>query len=79
MGSARLCFELAQASQVDVRIFNITGQWVATLASGPLSAGEHRLNWDGRDGDGQDLPAGVYIARLRAARDTAIRKLVIAR
>jgi hypothetical protein len=78
-GLTRLCFELAEASRVEVEIFDISGRCVGKIASGDFAAGEHRLGWDGRDREGHDLSAGIYIACLRTPRETAVRKLVLTR
>jgi hypothetical protein len=78
-GSTRLCFELAEASHVELQIFDIAGRCVAELTRGEFAAGKHRLGWDGRDGEGRDVPAGIYFVRVKAARETAVRKLVLAR
>jgi hypothetical protein len=78
-GSTRICFELAEAAPVEVQIFDIAGRCVTKLACGDFAAGEHRLNWDGRDSEGRELSAGIYFARVRAAHETEVRKLILAR
>ncbi|MFC1800252.1 aryl-sulfate sulfotransferase [Candidatus Eisenbacteria bacterium] len=77
--SAQLSFELAEASQAELRVFDITGRCVANLADGDFTAGNHHLSWNGRSDDGGDLPAGVYFVRVRAADETAVKKIVLAR
>ena len=64
------------ADDVDVTIYNVLGQPVRQVWNGPLAAGEHRLAWDGRDGQGQSVAAGVYVVRLQVADQTRIRKMV---
>ena len=44
--------------------------------NGPLAAGEHRLTWDGRNGQGQAAAAGVYLYRLQVGDQTRLRKMV---
>jgi hypothetical protein len=78
-GSAWLSFELVEASRVELDIFDVTGRCVAAFASRDSRAGRHRLGWDGRDFDGRELPSGIYFARVRAAQETVVRKIVIAR
>jgi hypothetical protein len=75
----RLCFDLAEASRVEVEIFDISGRCVGEIASGYFAAGGHRLGWDGRDREGHDLSAGIYIACLRTSREIAVRKIVLTR
>jgi len=50
--------------EVDLRVFDVTGRLVRTLASGRLAPGVHRYEWDGRNGRGGSIPAGVYFVRL---------------
>ena len=67
---------LAEADDVDLTIYNVLGQPVRHVWNGPLAAGEHRLAWDGRDGQGQPVVAGVYLYRLQVGDQTRIRKMV---
>lgn len=65
-------FELAQASNVTLRVFNLVGQEVATLVSGPQAAGRHTVSFDGAN-----LTSGMYIYRLEAGEFSATRKMVL--
>ena len=66
----------ADAGDVDLTIYNVLGQSVRQVWNGPLAAGEHRLTWNGRDGQGQPVAAGVYVYRLQVGDQTRIRKMV---
>ena len=66
----------AGTGDVDLTIYNVLGQPVRQVWAGPLAAGEHRLTWDGRDGQGQAVAAGVYLYRLQAGDQTRLRKMV---
>ena len=61
---------------MDLTIYNILGQPLRQVWTGPLSAGEHRLTWDGRDAQGQPVAAGVYVYRLQVEEQTRTRKMV---
>ena len=65
-----------EAGDVDLTIYNVLGQPVRHVWNGPLAAGEHRLAWAGRDGQGQPVAAGVYLYRLQVGDLTRIRKMV---
>ena len=67
---------VAGAGDVAVTIYNVLGQPVRAVWNGPLAAGEHRLTWDGRDGQGQSVAAGVYLVRLHQGEQTRLRKMV---
>jgi flagellar hook assembly protein FlgD len=49
---------------VQVKVFDVTGREVYTLANRAFQAGEHSLTWDGRDNSGSQVARGVYFARV---------------
>ncbi|MEZ4387985.1 MAG: FlgD immunoglobulin-like domain containing protein [Candidatus Krumholzibacteriia bacterium] len=60
-------FTLPAAAAVHLRVYDLAGRRVRTLAAGiPLDAGLHALAWDGRDDAGRIVPSGVYLGRLEA-------------
>lgn len=69
-----ITFELAEASQVAVRVYNLLGQRVATLVQGRLTAGQHRVTWDARA-----APTGVYILALELPHRTLTRTMLLLR
>ena len=69
-------FALAAQTSVTLDIFDVSGRRVTRLSDESLSAGEHTVNWDGRDAAGRTLPAGLYLYRLNAGRETAEGKIM---
>jgi flagellar hook assembly protein FlgD len=67
----------AEAADVELAIFDITGRSVRTLVSGPVHVGTHQAVWDGRDDNGRLNRAGVYYYRLRSGGETRSRLLVL--
>jgi hypothetical protein len=76
-GATTLQVELPAPADVDLRIIDLLGRTVATLAQGPMAAGTHRIGFDARDVPG--LASGVYLARLRAGSAVLTRKMVLLR
>ena len=74
-----LAFTLARASHVDIEVMDVSGRRVRRVLSGALDPGERRLTWDGHDDAGAQLPAGVYLGRIRAGGDVAMVRLMIVR
>ncbi len=64
-GPAALRFAVGRAGQVRAEIFDLQGRRVRELA-GRFEAGQQALQWDGRDAQGREVPAGVYLYVLRA-------------
>lgn len=61
-----LRFRLPGEAQVELALYDVTGRRVTRLATGRLAAGPHAVRWSRLDDDGRRVPAGVYLARLRA-------------
>ena len=61
---------------MDLTIYNVLGQPLRQVWTGPLPAGEHQLTWDGRDAQGQPVATGVYVYRLQVDEQTRTRKMV---
>ncbi len=70
-------FSLARAGRVTLRVFDVSGRFVATLLDQNRGAGEHVARWDGRDARGRASSSGVYFARLEANGTTQTQKLVL--
>lgn len=54
------------AAQVEVEIFDSTGQKVTTLTLGDLLAGSGQAIWNGTDGEGKAVEPGVYTFAVKA-------------
>ena len=78
-GSTFIHFSLPTSDIVDLSIFNIAGQKVATLAQGMRQAGTHVINWNGKDDNEQALASGLYFYRLQSKTHEQTRKLLLLR
>jgi hypothetical protein len=67
LSATRLRFTVPAAGPARLDVFDLAGRRVRALWDGPLGEGEHELSWDGRDGSGRRVPAGLYLYRLTAA------------
>ncbi|UCH63248.1 MAG: T9SS type A sorting domain-containing protein [Fidelibacterota bacterium] len=70
-------YELPQADNVSLIVYDILGREVARLVEGYLEPGYHQIQWDGRDRDGGEVPTGVYIARLVTTEYSKSIKMVL--
>ena len=63
----KIHFSLPKTTAVDLRVFNMRGQLVRTLASGSILAeGAQEILWNGKDDAGREVGAGVYFYQLQA-------------
>lgn len=77
--STSIKYYLAKGENVELEIYNLAGQKVKTLVSAKQSAGEHQIQWDGRNDSGELAASGVYLYRLRAGSEVLTRKMVMLR
>jgi len=81
--STNIAYDIPKNSTVDVSIFNVLGQKIATLVTGQVAAGAHTAVWNGTTQNGVPVTSGVYFARMTARADatgevfTALRKLML--
>ena len=75
-------YQLAEPTEVTVRIYDITGALVRTLALGYQTAGIYKEKsraayWDGKNEIGESVASGLYFYTLTAGDFTATRKMLI--
>lgn len=68
-------FSLPVRGAVALRVFDLRGRWVHTLAEGEFEAGIHRIQWDGTDATGRSVASGTYVYELRTADRVLVRKM----
>lgn len=69
-------FDLPRSGEATLRIVDVTGRSVRTLASGYHRSGPHHATWDGLAESGAPAVAGVYFYRLETAAGTETRRMV---
>lgn len=72
-------YELPRVSNVEISIFNLRGQKVATLVNGERTAGSHKMFWNGTDEYGQLLASGVYLYQLKVGKFIEVKKMLLLR
>ncbi len=72
-------FALDRAQQVQLAVYNMQGQQLATLVQGMRPGGAYAVQWDGRDDQGRNLASGVYLYRLISGESVETRKLLLLR
>ena len=75
-GASAVTFTLPRAGHLELGVYDVNGRLVRMLQRGTAAAGTHSLDWDGRDPQGNRVPAGVYFVRLDAPGSQLKSKLV---
>jgi hypothetical protein len=64
--STEIPYTIAQAGLVTITIRGSGNRLIRTLSAENRPAGSHLILWDGRDEQGDPVPAGLYTARIEA-------------
>ena len=70
--STSISYSLSKSGPVNLSIYNLLGQKVATLSDGIQQAGAHNITWDAKD-----FPSGLYFARLEGEGHSQNIKLIL--
>lgn len=75
--STTIAYQLPEAGDVSMIIYNLVGQQVRTLVKGTHEAGFQSVVWDGRDDFGRQVASGVYIYRLQAGSFSQAHRMML--
>ena len=70
--STMISFSLPTKSFVTLKVFDVIGREVTTLASEEKNAGTHQLQWNA-----SSMPSGIYFYRLQAGSFTETKRLIV--
>ncbi len=70
--STTIEFSIPKESFVQLKVFNILGKEISTLAKEKYSAGSYKVNFDGGN-----LPSGLYIAQMKAGKFSKSYKMML--
>lgn len=71
-----LRYDLPQASEVTLTIYDILGRQVRTLVQGMEEPGHKSVTWDGTDDLGEQVGAGICLYRIQAGEFAQTRKMI---
>jgi len=75
--SWQLTFSISEQIDLNISVYDITGQKVKTLAEKTFSKGNHYLTWEGDNQSGKKVPCGTYFLELRTTNAIYSEKLVL--
>ena len=80
-GTTSLRFSLPSRAKVQLSIYDSRGRLVRRLSDESREAGTHLVQWDGRNGHGRSVSAGIYFGRLmvtgQTLNDVQARKIIV--
>ena len=70
--STTISYEMQNAGQVSLNVYDVTGRLVKTLVDGRVTAGEHKVSFDG-----SHLASGTYFVSLKAGDYKVSKKMTL--
>jgi hypothetical protein len=70
--STMITYQLPKTDDVELSVYNLLGQKVATLVSGKIAAGQHQVEWNANG-----FAGGLYFYRLETRSFTQTAKMLL--
>jgi len=70
--STTISFSLSAANKVTLKIYNVSGQLVATLVESQLSQGNHSYQWQA-----ENISSGIYFYRLSSSTYSSTKRMLL--
>lgn len=75
--STTIDYSVPRKSKVNLTVYNVLGQKVATLVNTEMAAGKYRAVWDGKADNGSTLSSGIYFYKFEADNFVKTSKMVM--
>jgi hypothetical protein len=72
-------FSIDKAQNVELSIYDLTGNRIIVLADCAFEAGVHSLQWQGTDMQGRAVSSGTYFVRMSTAEKVTSEKMILIR
>ena len=73
--STTIPFDITQAGNVTVKVYDMSGSLVKTLTADYKEAGSYNVIWNGLNNDGQKVASGQYIYKMSAPNFTDTKQM----
>jgi hypothetical protein len=74
-----ISYDLPEDGLIELSVYNMRGEKVATLLSSRQEAGSYTLNWDGRDQQSETISSGIYFLKIESGNYSKTNKMVFVR
>ena len=70
-------FAIKTDAKVNLKVYNVSGQYVKTLVDEEMSAGRYTTTWDGTNYAGEVVSSGIYFYKMVAGNYSSTQKMVL--
>ncbi|MDI6851342.1 MAG: FlgD immunoglobulin-like domain containing protein [bacterium] len=70
-------YALPERTDIEISVYSVAGQKVATLVKGRKDAGYYTVRWNGTDGRGSKVGSGVYIVKMETPKKSFSARVIL--
>ena len=74
-----ISYQLPQQVDVRIEVYNMLGQYVATLVDTQQVSGQHSVQWNGKDFRALQSPSGIYFVEMVAGSFKEVKRMTLLR
>ncbi len=74
-----ITFEMYYPERVKIAVYNISGQYIKTIAEGEFPAGINNVVWDAQSDSGVPMASGIYFYRIKSKHAARTGKMLLLR
>jgi hypothetical protein len=75
--STMVSYTIPEKAHVQIDIFNLLGQKIASLVNQEQNAGTHSVAWNSQDDHNQKVSSGVYFLKMQAGSFSQVKKMML--
>ncbi|MFB3844480.1 MAG: choice-of-anchor D domain-containing protein [Candidatus Cloacimonadaceae bacterium] len=77
ISATTISYEIKEAGQVRIDIYNVRGQIVRSFTANHNKAGDYKIVWDGKDETGTQVSSGVYFYNMQFGKYHSVKKVLL--
>ncbi|NOS85073.1 MAG: T9SS type A sorting domain-containing protein [Ignavibacteria bacterium] len=75
--STSIDISLAKQTDVNIRIYDISGAEIYTLANRTMNSGDHTFTWNAITNSGSNVNSGIYLMKINVGGNTTTKKMIL--
>ena len=70
-------FQVEDCGNISLKIYDVVGRLIKTLGDEKMQQGDHQIEWNTKDEEGNAISAGIYILQLDTGNRSETKKVSV--